>query len=94
MRTGSLQFVDALEGWFRSARIDDYQTAKYHAEKLIKQGVALVNDPDFRRCFETHCAGDEPKDALFGLCKFLLCIAEGKATALKQWVEDNSAKSA
>jgi len=90
MLTSTESFMITLEKWLVALRSDDFIAARRTAEHLIKDGELLVIHPEFVRCFEKHCPGFDPKEALFHLCQFLMCATDGRARALTQWLKDNS----
>lgn len=85
-------FLDPLEQWVKAIRQDDFDTARRHAERLVHDGELLAANPDFQKCFTTHCEGFDPHRALVHLCQFLVCATDGRARVLKQYVDDHRPK--
>jgi hypothetical protein len=75
--------MDALEKWLQAARAEDFATARAHAQDLVQNGQMLVNQPDFVSSFKRHHADTEPVEALLGMCRFLVCVTDGRAVVLK-----------
>ncbi len=82
-------FMDAMEKWISAVRSDDFATARFHAENIVRNGELLTLRPEFRACFARHYPELEPKEALLCFCRFLVCATDGRAHVLKHWVDRN-----
>src|SRR5688572_14059558 len=82
-------FLDSLEKWIQAARADDFHSAKEHADNLIRYGEMLVIHPEFVRSFARQSPNVDAKDALLQLCQFLICVTDGKAVRLIEWVDEH-----
>jgi hypothetical protein len=89
MLTATTAFMETLEQWLQAAKRNDFDTAKHHAEFLVKAGELLIIHPNFTHCFTHHYPSVEPKQAMLLFCQMLVCATEGRALVLKQWVEQN-----
>ena len=83
MLTATTSFIQAVEKWVSAMQADDFSTAKRHAEFVKAQGDLLAIRPEFRKCFQKHCASYDAQDALNCLSKFIVCATECREQALK-----------
>jgi hypothetical protein len=90
MLTATQAFLEPLEKWVKAVRAHDYTAAKRHAEHLIKAGELLIIHPDFKRCFQHHCHGCDPHEALLHTCQMLLCATDGREKHMRDFVDDRS----
>lgn len=88
MLNATQALLDTLDRWVRAIREDNFDAARACARQMIRDGELLAAHPDFQKCFTTHSAGCDPRQALAHLCQFLLCATDGRATVLKQFVLD------
>lgn len=88
MLNATQAFLDTLERWVKAVREDNFDAARICTRQLIRDGELLTAHPDFQKCFTTHSAGSDPRQALTELCHFLLCATDGRATMLKKFVCD------